>query len=102
VIGSGTPALDTAPPSAPIDDAALDQLADVMLHARGTLVLTGAGCSTESGVPDYRGPAGAYVVSNHKPMTHQQVCSGCWQVGCLNDGHWVMMATGCKLSCCCC
>lgn len=41
--------------------------------ARGAVVLTGAGCSTESGVPDYRGPAGAYTTSGFRPMTHQQV-----------------------------
>ena len=38
------------------------------------VVLTGAGCSTESGVPDYRGPQGAYS-TGFKPMTHQQFMS---------------------------
>jgi NAD-dependent deacetylase sirtuin 4 len=73
VIGSSTPASgETAPLVPPVSDAALDRLADLLQRARGTLVLTGAGCSTESGVPDYRGPAGAYTTSNFKPMTHQQ------------------------------
>ena len=35
-------------------------------------MLTGAGCSTESSVPDYRGPQGAYS-TGFKPITHQQV-----------------------------
>ncbi|EFN59224.1 hypothetical protein CHLNCDRAFT_18868, partial [Chlorella variabilis] len=56
----------------PVNDAAIERLADLLQRARGTLVLTGAGCSTESGVPDYRGPAGAYTTSGFRPMTHQQ------------------------------
>ena len=36
----------------------------------GVMVLTGAGVSTESGVPDYRGPQGS--LANHRPMTYQE------------------------------
>lgn len=39
-------------PSAPTE---LDPLVD-LLRGRRTVVLSGAGCSTESGIPDYRGP----------------------------------------------
>ncbi|KAL2521255.1 NAD-dependent protein deacetylase SRT2 [Forsythia ovata] len=35
------------------------------------VVLTGAGISTESGIPDYRSPNGAYS-TGFKPITHQQ------------------------------
>ena len=36
-----------------------DDVAEVLAHARGNvLTLTGAGISTESGIPDYRGPDG--------------------------------------------
>lgn len=35
------------------------------------LVLTGAGCSTESGIPDYRGPCGQYRQKNFTPVTYQ-------------------------------
>jgi len=38
---------------APVEDIA--RLRD-LLHGRRVLALTGAGCSTESGIPDYRGP----------------------------------------------
>ena len=73
VIGSATPGgVDTAPAVPRVSAETLDRLAELVQGARGTLVLTGAGCSTESGVPDYRGPAGAYTTSNFKPMTHQQ------------------------------
>lgn len=37
-------------------DAAFERLAQ-LLRGRRIVVLTGAGCSTESGIPDYRGPA---------------------------------------------
>ncbi|RCG28745.1 NAD-dependent protein deacetylase [Sphaerisporangium album] len=40
-----------------------------MLGAGGVVVLSGAGLSTESGIPDYRGPSGALV--RHTPMTYQ-------------------------------
>lgn len=36
----------------------------------GVVVLSGAGLSTESGIPDYRGPTGA--LRRHGPMTYQQ------------------------------
>ncbi|SFY48191.1 NAD-dependent protein deacetylase [Streptomyces sp. F-1] len=39
------------------------------LRAGGVLVLSGAGISTESGIPDYRGEGGS--LSRHTPMTYQ-------------------------------
>jgi len=44
----------------------LTDLADFLARARRLVVLTGAGCSTESGIPDYRSPGGAWT--RHKPI----------------------------------
>ncbi|CAL9669661.1 NAD-dependent protein deacetylase [Streptomyces sp. enrichment culture] len=46
----------------------LEPVADV-LRAGRVLVLSGAGISTESGIPDYRGEGGS--LSRHTPMTYQ-------------------------------
>lgn len=54
------------------DAAALHELAD-LLTAGGLCLLTGAGMSTESGIPDYRGPDGRRRV---QPMTYQDFVSG--------------------------
>lgn len=40
------------------------------LRAGGVLVLSGAGLSTESGIPDYRGEGGS--LRRHTPMTYQE------------------------------
>ncbi|MEU0224789.1 NAD-dependent protein deacetylase [Streptomyces sp. NPDC006284] len=44
------------------------------LGAGGVLVLSGAGISTESGIPDYRGEGGS--LSRHTPMTYQDFTAG--------------------------
>lgn len=49
-------------------DTALDALAALIDDAPGALVLSGAGLSTESGIPDYRGPDGERRVS---PMQYR-------------------------------
>ncbi|MFG3102260.1 NAD-dependent protein deacetylase [Streptomyces sp. NPDC048182] len=43
------------------------------LRSGGVLVLSGAGISTESGIPDYRGEGGS--LSRHTPMTYQEFVS---------------------------
>ncbi|MET8571574.1 NAD-dependent protein deacetylase [Streptomyces sp. NPDC004783] len=61
---SWTPTEDLPPGTAdpgPVADA---------LRTGGVLVLSGAGISTESGIPDYRGEGGS--LSRHTPMTYQE------------------------------
>lgn len=50
----------------------LSQLEQLVSFLRGgpALVLTGAGISTDSGIPDYRGPTG--TMRHGKPMTYQE------------------------------
>ena len=45
-------------------------LADLLRPARRAVVFTGAGISTESGIPDFRSPGGLW--SQIKPITYQE------------------------------
>ena len=59
------------PPAAAVETPGggpLEPLAGLVAGG-GLLVLSGAGLSTESGIPDYRGPTGA--LRRHTPMTFQ-------------------------------
>jgi NAD-dependent SIR2 family protein deacetylase len=57
----------TAVPTA-VEPDALDALAE-LLGDGGAVVLSGAGLSTDSGIPDYRGATGS--LRRHTPMTYQ-------------------------------
>jgi len=51
-----------------VHGSAFDALASAVARG-GAVVLSGAGLSTESGIPDYRGPTGS--LRRHTPMTYQ-------------------------------
>ena len=55
-------------PGPEADQASLDGLAELVARG-GVVVLSGAGLSTDSGIPDYRGATGS--LRRHTPMTYQ-------------------------------
>ncbi len=60
------------PAAAPPSRAETERLVEFFEQHKGrVLALTGAGVSTESGIPDYRSPKGSYS-TGHKPVTHQE------------------------------
>ncbi len=72
-------------PAAPSSEirAAAEQLAE----ARSIVVLTGAGVSTESGIPDFRSPGGIWSRYNPTELTFDRFCASAetrrlyWQMG---------------------
>jgi NAD-dependent SIR2 family protein deacetylase len=63
---SGTPTVAGTDPGCGVADVVRS------LRASGFVALTGAGMSTDSGIPDYRGPGSV----NRSPMTYQEFTSG--------------------------
>ena len=51
-------------------DQKITQLADLVVQGGGLVVFTGAGMSTESGIPDYRSPGGIW--SRHQPVLYPE------------------------------
>ena len=45
-------------------DQEIETLYEFLRHKKNVLVITGAGISTSSGVPDYRGPLGSYKLGD--------------------------------------
>lgn len=64
------PEASVVPESPPPSQYDLRRLYDFVNDSKRLVVLTGAGASTECGIPDYRSPNGAYS-SGFKPITHQ-------------------------------
>ncbi|HUG14949.1 MAG TPA: Sir2 family NAD-dependent protein deacetylase [Thermomicrobiales bacterium] len=54
---------------------ALDALAAVMQSRRPVVAFTGAGISTESGIPDYRGPNGLWTTGAARPVEYSEFMS---------------------------
>ena len=70
--------LDThTPPSAHCTDrlkSDISELQSFLFSKQRVTCITGAGISTRSGIPDYRGPNGSYS-KGHKPMLHNDFIS---------------------------
>ena len=62
----------THSPAAAEDPDVLERLGDLVRGNGDLLVLTGAGISTESGIPDYRSEkVGLYATSDKRPIQHK-------------------------------
>jgi len=53
-------------------DILADRVADLIINARKTVVFTGAGISTESGIPDFRSPGGIWERFDPDDFTYQK------------------------------
>ena len=53
-------------------DALAERVADLIVNARKTTVFTGAGISTESGIPDFRSPGGIWSRYDPDEFTYQK------------------------------
>jgi NAD-dependent deacetylase len=97
--------VDRAP--SPFDPVALTEVAAWLRDARSIVILTGAGISTESGIPDFRGPQGLwtknpdaekasdirYYVSDpelRRRNWHARATNGMWDVE-PNAGHHALV-----------
>ncbi len=56
-------------------DTLIDQVADLILDAKRMVVFTGAGVSTESGIPDFRSPGGIWDRYDPEDFTYQKFIS---------------------------
>ncbi|XP_066522184.1 NAD-dependent protein lipoamidase sirtuin-4, mitochondrial isoform X2 [Hoplias malabaricus] len=66
-------ALDFVPASSSVDRTSLEQLQMFITRASRLFVITGAGLSTESGIPDYRSEGvGLYARTDRRPMQHSE------------------------------
>ncbi|XP_031473563.1 NAD-dependent protein deacylase SRT2 isoform X2 [Nymphaea colorata] len=71
VVGAFLKDRKLVPPCDPPSAKDINLLHEFIDKSHKLMVLTGAGMSTECGIPDYRSPNGAYS-SGYKPMTHQE------------------------------
>jgi NAD-dependent deacetylase len=62
---------DLAAPALEGTVAAARQLAQLFAEARAAVAFTGAGVSTESGIPDFRSPAGVWARFDPREFTYQ-------------------------------
>lgn len=53
-------------------DELIEEVADLIAKAKKVVVFTGAGISTESGIPDFRGPDGLWTKFDPEDFTYQK------------------------------
>lgn len=68
----------------------IDQIADLIIQSGRIVVFTGAGISTESGIPDFRGPGGLWSRFDPEEFTIQRFMSSAES----RKNHWKMFAEG--------
>ena len=68
----------------------LDQLTDLIIKSESTLVFSGAGHSTESGIPDFRSPGGIWTKYDPEDFTYQKFVSSRES----RKRHWHMLGAG--------
>lgn len=61
-----------APDPVEVPTDTIRNLAEFFCRHRNITVLSGAGCSTESGIPDYRSPTHGSYSKGHKPTTYAE------------------------------
>ena len=54
-------------------DTLIDRVADLIVKAKRVVVFTGAGISTESGIPDFRSPGGIWERFDPEEFTYQRL-----------------------------
>jgi NAD-dependent deacetylase len=53
-------------------EESIEKLADLIVESQRIVVFTGAGISTESGIPDFRGPDGLWTKLDPEDFTYQK------------------------------
>uniref|UniRef100_A0A8C8SR97 NAD-dependent protein deacylase n=1 Tax=Pelusios castaneus TaxID=367368 RepID=A0A8C8SR97_9SAUR len=72
-MASASPNLAFVPATQPPDAVEVETLQRFVSHSQRLLVLTGAGISTESGIPDYRSEGvGLYARTDRRPIQHAE------------------------------
>jgi NAD-dependent deacetylase len=77
-------------------DTLAEKVADLIINAKKLVVFTGAGISTESGIPDFRSPGGIWSRFDPEDFTYQKFVSDPearrkqWQM--LGEGHLTTLA----------
>ncbi|XP_038648542.1 NAD-dependent protein lipoamidase sirtuin-4, mitochondrial isoform X2 [Scyliorhinus canicula] len=85
------------PSSRPLDSIELEELKDFVLRSKKLFVLTGAGVSTESGIPDYRSEGvGLYARTAIRPIQHSEFIRSAKG----RQRYWARNYVGWPLFCC--